>query len=271
MRRLSLLLLVGFGAFAVTGCGFIDGFLSGGDNASAPEDEAALDGVPLPTAEPEQSEDFVEPIVPFAPGAAAIAAAELIQSTNPDERAIGVNTSRSDPFATVVPATPVVLELPEPPEDPADNNNQDGRNDPSPQPFGTFPPGGVSPIQPLPSLPRPDLAESVAVSGVVQIGNTPHAIVQAPGEPTSRYVTAGQRLSNGRILVKRIEIREGLEPRVILEENGIEVAVVVGTMPATASAEADQAANTTIPVSQVTVNNLPTLPPPAPQVVESQG
>ncbi|MEO0489447.1 MAG: hypothetical protein AAFZ49_07785, partial [Cyanobacteria bacterium J06659_2] len=128
-------------------------------------------------------------------------------------------------------------------------------------------PGGVSPIQPLPSLPQPQLAQAVGVSGVVQVGNTTHAIVQAPGEPTSRYVTAGQRLSNGRILVKRIEIREGLEPRVILEENGIEVAVTVGTMTETASAEA---ANSAVPASQASVNNLPTLPP-APQFVQSQG
>ncbi|MEO0536485.1 MAG: hypothetical protein AAF215_21735 [Cyanobacteria bacterium P01_A01_bin.123] len=270
MRRLSLLLLVGFGAFAVAGCGFIDGFLNGGDNASTPDDELVLDGVPLPTNEAEQSEEFTEPIVPVAPGAAAIAAAELIRSTNPDERASRVSTSRSDPFATVVPATPILVELPEAPDDPSDAR---GDSPGTQGPIAILPsgvnqtPGGVSPIQPLPSLPQPQLAQAVGVSGVVQVGNTTHAIVQAPGEPTSRYVTAGQRLSNGRILVKRIEIREGLEPRVILEENGIEVAVTVGTMTETASAEA---ANSAVPASQASVNNLPTLPP-APQFVQSQG
>ena len=275
MRRLSLLLLIGLGSFAIAGCGFIDGFLSGSDDASVPEDEVALDGVPLPSnEEPAQPEDFVEPIVPAAPGAAAIAAAELIQSTNPDERAIAVSTSRSDPFATVVPATPIVLERPEPP--PGTTVTPTGTTGPTPVATSGSgrPPGSISPIQPLPVLPRPELAESVGVSGVIQIGNTPHAIVQAPGEPTSRYVTAGQRLSNGQILVKRIEIREGLEPRVILEENGIEVAVTVGT-GGTATASAG-AANTAVPASQATTGSLPTLPPalalpPAPQLLQSQG
>ena len=36
-------------------------------------------------------------------------------------------------------------------------------------------------------------------------------------------------LSNGQILVKRIEINMGSEPIVVLEENGIEVRVMVGS------------------------------------------
>jgi hypothetical protein len=62
----------------------------------------------------------------------------------------------------------------------------------------------------------------------VQIGSTVHAIVNAPNEPSSRYVRAGQRLSNGQILVKRIELNEGSEPVVVLEQNGIEVTTEVG-------------------------------------------
>ncbi|BAZ25804.1 hypothetical protein NIES4073_67100 [Kalymmatonema gypsitolerans NIES-4073] len=75
--------------------------------------------------------------------------------------------------------------------------------------------------------PQPELARTVFVSGVVLIGKEPQAIIKVPNEPTSRYVQAGQRLANG-VLIKRIEINEGSEPSVILEQYGIEVARMVG-------------------------------------------
>jgi hypothetical protein len=64
--------------------------------------------------------------------------------------------------------------------------------------------------------------------GVVQIGLVPHAIVQAPNEPSSRYVRAGQRLANGQVLVRRIEVNGAADPVVVLEENGMEVVTAVG-------------------------------------------
>ncbi|MBV6625004.1 MAG: hypothetical protein KI793_19095 [Rivularia sp. (in: Bacteria)] len=94
----------------------------------------------------------------------------------------------------------------------------------------------------LPPPPQPKLAQAVLVSGVVQVGNRPQAIIKVPSEPTSRYVQAGQRLASG-LLVKRIEMNEGSEPVVILEQYGIEVARMVGEAPmggnepATASTE----------------------------------
>ncbi len=93
-------------------------------------------------------------------------------------------------------------------------------SNPAPQPLG---------IPTLPPIPQPTLARQVEVTGVVKVGNTVQAIVKAPNEPTSRYVGVGQLLSNGQILVKRIEIGSGSEPIVVLEENGIEVRVMVGS------------------------------------------
>lgn len=96
--------------------------------------------------------------------------------------------------------------------------------------FGT-PPTNLSPapaIAALPPLPEPTLAKAVEVSGVVVVGGIAEAIVKAPNEATSRYVRAGQRLSNGQILVKRIEVNSGSDPVVILEQNGVEVARGVG-------------------------------------------
>lgn len=91
------------------------------------------------------------------------------------------------------------------------------------------PPSPLPSFKPeLPRLPEPTLAQSVEVSGVVQVGDRPQAIVKAPNEPTSRYVTVGQRLANGQVLVKRIEMNEGSNPVVILEQYGIEIAKAVG-------------------------------------------
>ena len=58
-------------------------------------------------------------------------------------------------------------------------------------------------------------------------------IVKVPNEPTSRYVKIGQRLSNGQVLVKRVDLKQGADPIVILEENGVEVAKAVGEKPPT--------------------------------------
>jgi hypothetical protein len=61
------------------------------------------------------------------------------------------------------------------------------------------------------------------VTGVVQLGGAAQAIVKAPNEPSSRNVQAGERLSNGEVLVKRITADQGMSPVVVLEQNGVEV------------------------------------------------
>lgn len=96
---------------------------------------------------------------------------------------------------------------------------------------------GSSPTATRPTLPLPppppstDTAKAVEVTGVVVVGRNPQAIVVAPGDATSRYVSPGQRVSGGKVLVKRIEFPTGSEPVVILEENGVEVAKSVGEKP----------------------------------------
>lgn len=78
--------------------------------------------------------------------------------------------------------------------------------------------------------PQPELARAVNVSGVVQIGSAVYAIVDAPAEPSSRYVQVGQRLSNGEILVKRIDFN-GSDSSVVLEQAGMQVVRRVGDVP----------------------------------------
>ncbi len=79
-----------------------------------------------------------------------------------------------------------------------------------------------SPIAVLPRIPQPVIAPTVLVSGVVQLDSESYAIVRAGNEP-ERYVRVGDRIAGGSVRVKRIETL-AFEPRVILEENGIEVA-----------------------------------------------
>ncbi|MCV3213303.1 hypothetical protein OGM63_07155 [Plectonema radiosum NIES-515] len=105
----------------------------------------------------------------------------------------------------------------------------------------------------LPPPVEPELARAVLVTGVVLIGQEPQAIIKVPSEPTSRYVQAGQRLANG-LLVKRIEMNQGSNPVVILEQYGMEVARTVGESPI------NVASPTTTPENPVSVTTPPQNP-----------
>ena len=74
------------------------------------------------------------------------------------------------------------------------------------------------------------LAKTIGVTGVVEAGGIQTAIVKVPNEP-ARSVREGERLSNGQVLVKRIEVNNGPTPTVILEQFGQEVARQVGDKP----------------------------------------
>lgn len=97
-------------------------------------------------------------------------------------------------------------------------------------PNATGRPGRGTPTAPAAPAPPPPpvLADATEVSGIAYVGGQAQAIVKAPNEPTSRYVRVGQRLSDGQVLVKRIELNVGADPVVVLEQNGVEVSKVVG-------------------------------------------
>ena len=63
---------------------------------------------------------------------------------------------------------------------------------------------------------------------MVVVGSVAHVIVKAPNEASSRHLQVGQHVSNGQVLIKRIELKTGFAPLIILEENGIEVAKAIG-------------------------------------------
>lgn len=233
-----------------------------GCNGDTPE---ATDPTPTiqPAAEsPAEAEPFSTPVVPETTTSAS---ANLIQPTNPTERERIISKGRDDPFAQIisptlstpttdtapvevsaVPRLPTPVGLPPvprptPPPDrtiPTTAPTTTVSTPPQPErrPDSVLPTvlPGVTPNQELeaflPPPPQPELAEGVFVSGVVLIGQRAKAIIKVPNEESSRYVEAGQRLGNG-LLIKRIEMNEGSNPIVILEQYGIEVARMVGEQP----------------------------------------
>jgi hypothetical protein len=151
----------------------------------------------------------------------AAATAGLIQPTNPNQRTQQVQKGRPDPFAELYDPQPQVAAAPKP-------------KPPSIPVTPVLKPAPLPPPMPV-APPQPDLARSTTVLGVVEVGNQFQAIVQVPNEATSRYVSEGQRLADGQVTVKRIEMYPGSEPVVILEQFGQEVSRAVGQEPAQAN------------------------------------
>ena len=259
LARLSLLTSLAGLLGMVAGFPFLRGIADQqAADLEVPAENIPLDQMPIPNAE---EEVFTEPLVPAAPQLTAIASADLIQSTDPNERLQQVNSSRPDPFATVpIPPPPQVAPPPAPGAPVATGPGAAGtpaqaNRTPSPggaPPVTTTPPaggaaqpGGNQPggqgdgvaLAPLPQLPQPTQAEAVVVTGVVAVGGRNYAIVQSPDEPTGRYVAVGQRIAGGQVLVKRIDM-DGSEPTVVLEQNGIEVSRSVGLPPSQETASA---------------------------------
>ncbi|GAB4348116.1 MAG: hypothetical protein Fur0042_14820 [Cyanophyceae cyanobacterium] len=98
---------------------------------------------------------------------------------------------------------------------------------------------------PQPVTPQPTEAQAIRVTGIAQVGSSYRVIVEVPGE-TARYVSVGDRIAGGQVLVKRVDFDRLLDPVVILEQFGQEVAKAVGeaaptqqqaTLPAVESPE----------------------------------
>jgi hypothetical protein len=219
---------------------------------SSEENSAAV----KPTASTPQPAAQAQPKTPEKPQIVAqnpqktrsSSAAGLIQPTNANQRTQQVQTGRSDPFAglfTIAP--PKVVAKPR-------------KVAPLPKIAVAPPPRAIAPLPPAPPIapPQPDLARGVVVMGIVEVGGAFQAIVQVPNEATSRYVSEGQRLSDGQVLVKRIEINSGSEPFVILEQNGIEVTRAVGEEPA--KADDNKAAQPTAAIPAPTLSVTSPLP-----------
>jgi hypothetical protein len=94
---------------------------------------------------------------------------------------------------------------------------------------------------PQPVTPQPTEAQAIRVTGIAQVGSDYRVIVEVPGE-TARYVSVGDRIAGGQVLVKRVDFDRLLDPVVILEQFGQEVAKAVGEAASTPQQATEPAA-----------------------------
>ena len=277
---------------ALTGCTI--GETPTSTNTPSPEPTPSLKSVTKQAVQqPFLAQPFNDPVVSTRVSMNSGAVASLIQPTNGTERLIVVKKGRTDPFGQivepigsttalgpqiVVPTLPPLpttsqqklikkkpaqtAQLPKKPAQTAQLPKKPAQTAQLPKK------SGFNPVLPrvlagsvnspkfttvLPPIRQPEMARAVIVTGVVLIGKTPQAIVKVPDELSSRYVRPGQRLVNG-VLVKRIEISQGANPTVILEEYGIEVAKQVGEQPVKESTPTSSPAATPSPAARNAVS-----------------
>jgi hypothetical protein len=200
---------------------------------------------PQPTA----SQPFPSPSVPVTLSSPSKIA--LTRPTNPDDRLKVIKSGRNDPFGLLV--------APQPSGGTASNSSSPSDETTEPKATNSGNTSGSSKLNrnlisslgnilkpgaagkpssmpgggsfSLPELPaKPELA-SVKVTGVLQVAGVPRAIIQAPGEPTSRTVSIGDSLSNGQLYVKNIDMSNSAEPVVIFQQGDLEFSVAVGREP----------------------------------------
>jgi hypothetical protein len=93
---------------------------------------------------------------------------------------------------------------------------------------------------------KPLQAMAIEISGMIDVAGKTQVIIKLPTESFSRYVEVGERILNGKVLVKRVEGQNSLSPTVVLEEVGVEVSRKIGdkstpASPATTSTPATPA------------------------------
>ncbi len=231
MNKTLLLVLTGTLAFSAEGCSYMSEFvekrkeiensptISTTVKASASQQEAESSESQEESIDSEQAEAVKR----------TQNVAKLIPSTDPSLRIKNSIRGRQDPFA-IISVKPTV-EIKEEPKAVRKNTIQN-----RPQPRRELPPSRVRrpreinstpTIETMETTPKANLAENVLITGLVQFGDRLKIILQAPEETSSRYVEVGQYVSNGQVLVKRID-PSSPTPIVVLEQDGIEVTKVVG-------------------------------------------
>ena len=299
MRRL---LLVSLATISLTGCQFFNREEAAVIDPLA-TDESGDDVAAAPAGE--GGEAFTDPTLEPT-GVTSVASPDLIRSTDPNARTQQVERSRTDPFASLaIPPAPVPIVVSpveaagnggfpssnaganaagNAPSSAGGGSSAGGRSGgsaaarsvasrpaPLPPPVRVQPNNRPlvlpSPVAALPPIPQPVIAPTISVSGVVQLGNEPYAIVRSGSEP-ERYVRVGDRIAGGSVRVKRIETL-AFEPRVILEENGVEVSRPISAAdPAGSSGQPGSpatpasGAQATLPTVGLPAVALPAIPAP---------
>jgi hypothetical protein len=222
MNKITLLVLLGLLTVAVEGCSLITGFFNSDnqeETTSTPSNNTAANNSQSQSEQEEENAFAEEPSVDQQ-------VAGLIPATNPEVRVRGSIRGRQDPFAPVVLKPQIEKQEQEQEQEVTESQAENSQ----PQPAIDNPNNITSTpiIETLDDEPKAVLAQDVIISGLVNVGGIIKLIVQAPEEAASRYVEVGQYLSNGKVLVKRVDLNNFPTPVVILEENGVEVTKAVG-------------------------------------------
>lgn len=198
-------------------------------------------------AAPLDAQDFFpDPLISASTSIQPLPVPNLIPPTLSVERVPQVDTGRPDPFASLN-LTPTITQVKQPIATAPVVTVPAGLPVALPTVTVAALPQPQTTVLPLPSLlpanpmlppvgiprqsiPALSLAETIEVSGVVEVGGKKNVIVKVPDEHTSRYVTVGERIGNGKVLVKRVEM--GLEPVVVLEQDGREIVRSIGASSA---------------------------------------
>jgi hypothetical protein len=208
-----------------------------------------------PSPQPNASQPFPSPSVPATISSPSKIA--LTRPTNPDDRLRVIKSGRTDPFGILVSPTTAGSNAPgssTPDKSTSDkttialnsktkavsqqqvgdrlvksyDNFLKGISGTLTKPSGSPASSGSVTLPDLPS--KPELS-GVKVTGVIQVAGSPRAIIQAPGEPSSRTVSIGDSLSNGQLYVKNIDMSNLTEPVVIFQQGDSEFSVAVGRDP----------------------------------------
>ncbi|MGG6268395.1 hypothetical protein ACQ4M3_19640 [Leptolyngbya sp. AN03gr2] len=181
---------------------------------------------------------FAQPIVPAKPQTlATIKVPGMIPTTDNKTPLMPVAVSSTrDPFAA--PTIPTTLQATVVPPKPIAAKASIGSKPvvPLPQPVQYTPIPQTVSVRPLPAIPvapppmppvsRTNLADSIALTGVIQTGTQLSAIIEDT-DGSSRYVQVGEKLANGEVTVKRINVNGG-NPSIVLLQNGVELIKMVG-------------------------------------------
>ncbi|MEL6441741.1 MAG: hypothetical protein AAFQ80_21115 [Cyanobacteria bacterium J06621_8] len=234
MNKAVLLILTGTLATLANGCANAFNFV----NANQELEGNAADSIPV-TAETSQSNQQPETELTEQEEVPRQKITGLIPATDPDVRVRNSVRGRNDPFA-IVSLDPQIEIEPEEPQFLIPLSEEE---------LSSL---GDDELDESELVPVPSLAQEVIISGLYEADGKIRLIVQAPDEDTSRYVEVGEYLSNGQVLVKRIEQDSFSSPIIILEELGIEVAKSIGE---TVEAEDDEESISSLP-SVLLDNNL---------------
>ena len=214
MRKISFLVLVGILAFPLESCSLMSTFAKKSVETVVEDGKKDVKQSNI-NQKLEKNKPKTSKAEAFQPTGREENVAGLIPATKPDIRVRSSIRGRQDPFAVVAIQPQIEIK----------KDKKKVKSIPKPTPSTT--PEDFTSIPNLEEISVANLAENVVITGLVESSDRIELIVRAPEETSARYVQIGQYLSNGQVLVKRIE-HSFPTPLVILEQNGVEVKKPVG-------------------------------------------